>query len=131
MALKLKRRELKKVGITLPNSPRTPKQKNDPRLFVELCIANDLPAPVPEYRFHPSREWRFDWVFSRAPGVALEIEGIRGNGIGCHQRIGRFLSDMEKYNEAAILGWCVLRVTWKQINSGEAFALVKRALGIE
>jgi hypothetical protein len=42
--------------------------------------------------------------------IALEVEG----GVwtrGRHTRGKGFLGDMEKYNAAALGGWCVLRVT--------------------
>ena len=52
-----------------------------------------------EYRFHPTRKWRFDAAFP-SEKVAVEIEG----GVwkyGRHNRASGFLNDMEKYNEAA------------------------------
>ena len=49
-----------------------------------------------EYRFHPTREWRFDFAIP-AVRVAIEVEG------------GVWKRDMEKYNEAAACGWLVIR----------------------
>lgn len=80
-----------------------------------------------EYRFAPPRRWRFD--FRLNGGIAVEVEGGRwvagknshGGGIG-------FAADLEKYNEAALRGWKVLRVTTEQVNDGSALALVRRAL---
>jgi len=66
-----------------------------------------LPLPVREYRFAPPRRWRFDFAWPEKR-VAVEIEG----GIfsmGRHTRGQGFLADAEKYNRAAMLGWCVLR----------------------
>ena len=94
------------------------------KLFAAQCKAHGLPEPVEEYVFAPPRKWRFDYLFD---DVALEIEGgvwIRGR----HNRSVGFLGDLEKYNAAAILGYIVLRVTPEMVKSGEAFALVKRAL---
>ncbi len=103
-------------------------------VFVAQAKAYGLPEPIPEYRFDPSRQWRIDWAFVCAKNlksgfvrVALEIEGGIWSG-GRHVRGKGFLGDMEKYNEAAILGWRVLRVTPQQVESGEAFALVARAI---
>ena len=81
---------------------------------------------VREYRFHPSRRWRFDFAWP-AHMLAVEVEG----GVwvqGRHNRGAGFLADMEKYNEAAILGWRVLRVAGKHIRSDEAMAWLERAL---
>lgn len=96
-------------------------------LFKQMCAANLLPEPMIEYQFHKSRKWRFDFCWW-GDGIALEVEG----GIwtkGAHVRGKHFLSDMEKYNEAAILGWKVLRCTPEHIQTGAVFALLKRALG--
>jgi len=81
---------------------------------------------VREYRFHPSRRWRFDFAWPDHM-LAVEVEG----GVwvqGRHNRGAGFLADMEKYNEAAIRGWRVLRVAGKHIRGGEAMAWLERAL---
>lgn len=100
-------------------------------LFLAACEAHGLPAPVPELVFCVGRKWRFDWAWDGIRRVALEIEGGVFMKEGGHRGMGRFLRDMEKYNEAAIMGWVVIRVTTDQVDSGVAFALVRRALGIQ
>jgi len=40
--------------------------------------------------------------------IAVEIEGGIYTGTG-HAKTGRYLSDMEKYNDAQLRGWIVLR----------------------
>lgn len=62
-----------------------------------------LPAPEREYRFHPTRKWRFDFAWP-ALKVAVEIEGR-----GRHQTFTGYAADCHKYNEAVALGWRVLR----------------------
>ncbi len=92
--------------------------------FPRLCRAAGLPAPVQEYLFHPVRKWRFDLAWP-AHRVALEIEG----GVwtrGSHVRGPRFLSDMEKYNEAGLAGWLVLRCTPDTLVS--SIPMLRRAL---
>jgi hypothetical protein len=59
--------------------------------------------------------------------VALEVEGGIWTG-GRHTRGSGFMKDMEKYNEATLLGWRVLRCTPRQVKSGEVFELLKRAM---
>lgn len=84
--------------------------------------------PVREYRFHSERKWRFDYAFV-AEKVAVEIEG----GIfvqGRHSRGASMLSDMDKYNAAAELGWCVLRYAGQHIKSGAAIAQIERVLAL-
>lgn len=65
-------------------------------------------APTIEFRFHPTRQWRFDFAWPEFK-VALECEGavwVRGR----HTRGSGFVKDLEKYNTATALGWRLLRV---------------------
>lgn len=62
-----------------------------------------------EFKFHPIRRWRFDFaLLPLSKKIAIEVEGGIWSG-GRHTRGGGYIGDMEKYNEAAILGWTVLR----------------------
>lgn len=86
--------------------------------LVSLCRAEGLPEPVPEYRFHPTRRWRFDYCWPLHK-VALEVEG----GVwtqGRHTRGQGFVDDMAKYNAAALLGFIVLRYTPQQLTASLA-----------
>ncbi len=96
-------------------------------LFEQLCQAHGLPVPVAEYKFALPRRWRFDWLFEG--WLALEIEGLgAGGAAGRHQRIAGWLKDMEKYREAVILGYAVIRVTTREVEDGSAFGIIHRAL---
>lgn len=80
------------------------------RPLIQLCIAHGLPEPRPEYRFHPTRLWRFDYAWP-AQKIAAEVEGgIWRKGGGAHSHPQNIERDIEKYNAAAVLGWRVLRV---------------------
>ena len=59
--------------------------------------------------------------------MALEVEGGVWTG-GRHTRGAGFLKDAEKYNTAATLGWRLIRVTPKQIQTGEAFVWLRKIL---
>jgi len=79
-----------------------------------------------EYRFHPTRKWRFDFAFL-GPKLAVEVDG--GIWVGGRHNTGTGVeNDCEKYTEAAILGWRIIRVTGKQIKTGYALNAVLRAL---
>lgn len=98
-------------------------------IFQALCKAHGLPEPVAEYVFHPKRKWRFDWAWPMGSigGVALEIDG----GVwtkGRHTRGAGFLKDIEKINQAVILGWRVLRCTPADVKSGKVFETLKQAM---
>ena len=87
---------------------------------------NEFPAPEREYRFRPPRRWRFDFAWP-AQKLAVEVEGGIYRG-GRHTSIAGFTGDCEKYNEAALDGWRVLRVTPAQVDSGAAIDWLRRAL---
>jgi hypothetical protein len=87
---------------------------------------NHLPRPHVEHRFATPRRWRFDWAWPTFK-VALEIEG----GVwtrGRHTRGKGFLADMDKYNRAAILGWCVLRIPPSALYTSTNAQLITEAL---
>lgn len=96
--------------------------------FNVQCRAVGIVEPVAEYQFHPTRRWRFDWAWPLQK-VALEIDGgvfIQGR----HSRGVGMVKDMEKYNQAAILRWRVIRVTPKMLSTGEAINVAADALGV-
>lgn len=77
-----------------------------------------------EYRFHQTRKWRFDYAIP-AIKLAVEVEGGVWTG-GRHTSSKGFLGDMEKYNEAALLGWCLIRTTPDQLLTSKTIELIKR-----
>lgn len=83
-----------------------PRSTNKLKLSDLSFLLNNWEA---EYRFHPTRRWRFDWAYP-AKKVAVEFEGGVATR-GRHTRILGYTKDCEKYNQAALLGWAVLRYT--------------------
>lgn len=79
---------------------------------------------IAEYKFHPIRKWRFDWA-NIEHKIAIEVEGGAYTN-GRHTRGTGFINDMEKYNEAIILGWKVFRVTPQQFSQFKHFDLINR-----
>jgi hypothetical protein len=84
------------------------------KLTAKILTAETGVEWVTEHQFDKSRQWRFDYA---CPGlkIALEQEGgvmsrnRKGETWG-HASKGGIDRDMEKYSEAAIQGWIVLRV---------------------
>jgi len=95
-------------------------------ISAKLCEDHGIPVPATEHRFTELRKWRFDfaWVAER---VALEVEG-GAFANGRHTRGSGFVKDMEKYSEAAALGWLIIRVTPQQLYDARTFNWVKSAL---
>lgn len=62
-----------------------------------------------EYKFHPERKWRFDFAIP-SKKIAIEYEGLMSDK-SRHTTVQGFSNDSEKYNQAQLLGWKVLRYT--------------------
>jgi hypothetical protein len=97
--------------------------------FIRYALAAGLPAPTPEHRFHPERKWRFDWAWS-AQRVALEVEGGAFAG-GRHTRGAGFREDIEKYSEAAALGWVIVRTLPEHLYAPKTLDRLRRAIGVK
>lgn len=99
--------------------------KGDDKLIHQIITLLEprLGKMVTEYRFHPVRRWRFDFAFPSSM-VAIEVEGGIWSG-GRHVRGLGYEKDMDKYNEAALHGWLVLRFTPEQVRSGKPIAMIE------
>ena len=110
--------------------PQAPKKRRDVSLG-ERLLSKQLEALKIEYttefRFHPERKWRADFRINGYP-ILIEVEG----GIwsqGRHTRGKGFEGDCEKYAEAIILGYSVLRFSTQQVKRGYAINIIERLLG--
>lgn len=103
--------------------------------FLTQIKLTGLPAPTTEYRFHETRKWKFDYCYPERM-LAIEIEGQHSKredgkwvyGGGRHNRPEGYENDCRKYNAATLLGYRVIRVTAKMVDSGEALRLLEEAL---
>lgn len=98
--------------------------------LVELWLKDAGIPYVAQWRFHPTRRWRFDFAIGEHHGtwkmleienrkLAIEVEG--GQWTGGHKRGDAADSDCEKFNTATLMGWKVLRFTTNQVNQGLAW----------
>lgn len=108
---------------SVPTTIRIKKPKIDyPKLLVDQILSTDLPVPIREHKFHPTRKWRFDLAFMEHK-LAVEVEG----GIwiyGRHNRASSYFKDMEKYNNACLLGWYVIKLSTDMVKSGEGLDII-------
>ena len=81
---------------------------------------------VKEYKFHPTRRWRFDYAQPELK-IAIEVEGAVWTN-GRHTRGSGFIKDMEKYNTAASMGWTILRVTPDEKLAAKTVDLLRKTL---
>lgn len=93
----------------------------------EVTLARDLRALKigfeQEYKFHPERNWRADFLITGTK-ILVEVEGGIWSG-GRHTRGKGFIADMEKYNAAAVMGFKVLRFDTQQVKSGLAIKQIE------
>ena len=121
----------KKAEAPAAKKPATPTKprKQPSQAIVFQCQVLGLPVPVAEFRFHPTRKWRFDWAFVDQK-LAIEIDGgVFMEGGGRHSRGAGYRADCEKLAEAAILGWRVIRCLPEQAEDGTVANWISRALG--
>ena len=95
-----------------------------PEILGMQLVLSKCATPTYEHRFHPTRKWRFDVA---VPDWMLAVE-VDGGGFvqGRHSRGTGLEKDAEKFAEAAILGWTVLRVTPRHVKSGQAIGWIQR-----
>ena len=95
-------------------------------VFTVICKTDLGVECVKEYKFHPERRWRFDYAIPEYK-IALEVEG----GVwtqGRHTRPQGFLGDVEKYNQATLMGWRVFRTTPTELYRTATVNLLKMAI---
>jgi hypothetical protein len=86
--------------------------------FLFLWRVAQGPALEREFGFHPARKWRADFAHLESRTL-MEIEGgIFMRAGGRHTRGSGYANDAEKYLEAALAGWRVLRLTERQLEIG-------------
>ncbi len=76
----------------------------------------------------PGRAFRWDFAFPEAR-LLVEVHGGIWRNKGAHNTGGAITRDCEKGAYAAGLGWRTFAVTGQQIDSGDAVAWIKKALG--
>lgn len=128
--MKMTRAQAQAFGLSFPQRPRKPRATTDnkasQKLFLAMCKAHGLPAPECEVEFHPTRKWRFDYLFGG--WLALEVQGGNFSG-GRHARGAAMREEYEKLNEAVIAGYSVIFCLPEQVESGAIFPVIRRALG--
>lgn len=98
-------------------------------LFTSIVKVDLKEDCVKEFKFHPTRRWRFDYALP-AHKIALEVEGGVWTG-GRHTRPQGFLRDIEKYNTATLMGWRVFRITPDELVRSTTLNLLRQAISGE
>jgi len=80
---------------------------------------------IKEHRFHPKRLWRFDYAILELK-IALEVQGGLFTN-GRHSRGTGYLNDIDKFNEAQLLGWRVYQCQPTELLT-KGLDVIKRAI---
>ena len=95
--------------------------------FALHCKIEKL-SPIAQYQFDPDRKWRADFCFL-AEKLLVEIEGGVWLGkTGGHTSGKGMEAIMEKYNQATLLGFKLLRFSSEAVKSGKAIKMTKLVL---
>jgi hypothetical protein len=111
----------------------------NPKIVTAYFREHGIPEPVYEYKFCPTRRWRFDLAWpvinfgqdNPTPfdgQLAIEVQG----GIfvqGGHNRGAQMRNEHEKRNKAACMGWRILYVEPQELCMASTVLLIKEAFG--
>jgi len=107
-----------------------PRKRSHLELLFERHIRDArLPAPEIEYPFAKEalgRKWESDFAWPELR-LLVEVEGGVYSG-GRHTRGKGFIDDCEKYVEAQILGWRVVRFPGSWVLDGTAIRYLVRLI---
>lgn len=120
------RQHLVDTGQVAPPIPQsgTGKQAKE-KLALTAWLHATYPGIVSEHRFHPTRRWRFDWALPDLM-VAIEFDGVVSKM--AHATVTSVLNDSAKMNEAALLGWTVIRTNSPNLRDGSGYKAIERAV---
>jgi len=126
----------RKAGVSIPDPvPRTTRTAH-PEWVSGLRTqlrALGLPQGQPEFRFHPTRKWRYDLALVEAR-LLVEVDGgawlhRQGKTAHSHGQGRGFERDRVKDAEALLLGYRVLRLTPRMVKDGRGVAYLAHLLG--
>lgn len=116
-------------NVSKRKTRQTANQQKITDLFTSIVKADLGETCVKEFKFHPTRRWRFDYALPEHK-IALEVEGGVWTG-GRHTRPQGFLGDIEKYNTATLMGWRVFRTTPDDLVRSATLNLLRQAISGE
>lgn len=101
-------------------------KKLERKVFDDISNCQLTDGCEQQFKFHHSRQWRFDFAWPRYK-IAIDINGGTYNR-GKHSRGPAQRNDYEKWSEASILGWMVLLVDSKDVSKRIHIDRIQRAI---
>jgi very-short-patch-repair endonuclease len=119
--------DLRVVGDIAPPPPPPPTVAKESlaQQFERIWRICGGPELATEYRFHPTRRWRFDYAHLPSK-IAIEINGGTWTH-GRHTRGKGYLADRDKVNAATALGWRVFELGTGQVTVARVAQIVALA----
>lgn len=103
--------------LNIEKQPKKTVKKTDHReKAIALILKINNINFEPQYKFHPTRKFRFDFAILEHK-IAIEYEGGTWSK-SRHTSGAGYARDVEKYRLALLLGWKVLRYTVDDIEKG-------------
>lgn len=104
------------------------RQNETKKYEIELLTqirALKLPEPKQQYKFHPARDYAFDFAY---PEIKFWVEVDGGTWLkkGGHQTGVGYTRDRIRDCEAFILGWKGFRVTGDMVKDASAVAYIEK-----
>lgn len=104
------------IGTSFSDQKHLLESRLEENFYRKWCKSYDL-VPTAQYRFHPTRQWRFDFAW---PSLKIAVE-IQGFGEG-HTSYEGMAADYEKHNAAIQHGWKIYYLMGYQL---EAKTIIK------
>lgn len=86
--------------------------------FLEIWQRLGGPVVTREWKFHPTRKWRFDFALLEKQ-IAFEVQGGLYDSDKGHRAFASVQRDYEKFNAAMILGWKVFQLSSPMLKDAE------------
>lgn len=114
------------IGLAMPE--KKPKPNYLTQMVDALSRMEGIPPFVREHYFAAGRAWAFDIAWPDFM-MAVEYEGNTWvGGYSRHTTGMGYRLDVTKYNEAASLGWCVIRITSDMVRDFSYIDVIVTAL---
>ena len=117
----------RKTGAKTKRPKRGGKVESEGESLLSLQLKALKIAFEREFKFCQDRKWRADFHLVDKM-ILIEVEGGIWSG-GRHTRGKGYLGDLEKYNEATMMGYQVIRFSTEQVKSGKAIEQIEKMVG--
>jgi hypothetical protein len=111
------------------NKPKKERKPNPAHILFEKHLAELGLQWTSEVAFHPTRKWRWDYVFlAQGRKYGVELQGGFYRGIGGHNSITGIQRDIDKQNAGVACGYWPLKFSTADVLKGASKSFIKEHL---